>query len=223
MGTMTDNFTDTSGTLLSAHTTDSAHTWVLGPSATGTMSIHTSGTEAYGNATARYYSTFVPATADYTITMVISAITSGDVSEGILARMSTTDQTYYWFFWHSGNARWELRQYVSGTPSDLDTYSGDSPIGATPMTMTVEITDAAKILKINGVTRINYTATNTITAAGRPGIVGGDNGTADRVDSYVVTEAAGGSAALPGTDTASVAETDVVRPVSVTLSIQESG
>lgn len=181
-----DNFTDTDATILTDHTSDSSHTWGKVAGNTGNLTINANTLYSSSADTANmYYSSFVPADAEYIVKATIYSASYG-TTPYVCGRVSTTERTGYCVNWTEGN--WALRQWVNGTRTDLATYAGDTP--TTAKVVKLEITDAAKKVYIDDVERINYTTDNTITAAGRPGLATyySDASTAHYLDTWEVWE-----------------------------------
>ena len=179
-----DTFTDTDGTSLASHTSDSGHSWNVG-SGSGTLSITSN---AVPNVGARrwYYSGYTPSSADYDVTAVIAQ--TGSYSGGPALRMDTAARTYYFGHWE--NTEWRITKYLSGSETSLGNYSGDSPVGTT-RTARISANGSTIKLFIGGVERISVTDTD-ISAAGRPGIETSD--TTGTIDDWSVDAASGGGA-----------------------------
>lgn len=194
MATATDTFTDTAGVNLTAHTADTGESYTKASGMTGNMVIYTDGTQLQGSGLIDdgHYSSFVPATAEYDITLSLSNVPAGNVQQGILGRQSTTANTKYWGFWHGSNARWELRQVIAGASTTLSTAATNNPEGTTG-DFKMEIRDATKKL-FWGATELLSSTDNTITAAGRGGLIGGDINTSRSTTFVIADVAAGGTA-----------------------------
>ena len=196
MATAYDNFTDTAATLLNSHTADTGQTWASAPSNSGNMFIYTNGVElqSRGDGTDSHYSSFVPATAEYDVTISLSNTASGTLSVVASFRQSTSVDTVYRGFWNGYGPYWELRRIVAGSSTTLATAGGNSPVGTTG-NLKFEGRDATKKL-FWGATELLSNTDNTITAAGRPGVRGGDAGSS-RITYWEAVDVAGGGTGNP--------------------------
>lgn len=162
---VTDNFTDTNSTALSSHTSDSAHTWTQNNG--GTMIIYNNRCESsQSTSQGFYYSSYVPSSADYTVSADVMAAGSG-VPVFVAGRCSTSAVTMYGCRWN-GSTTWELTKWVSGTRTVIGSYAGDTPVD-TLRSVELIMSGTTISFKIGGVERISVTD-SSISAAGRPGI-----------------------------------------------------
>ena len=162
---LNDTFTDTNSTALSSHTSDSAHTWTQNGG--GGLQIYSNRVESTSSTSAGlYYSSFVPADADYTVTLDMITVGTG-IAPFVAGRCSTSAVTMYGCRWN-GTDTWELIRWVSGTRTVIGTYVGDSPVGSS-RTVSLSMVGSTISVSIDGVSRISVTDTG-ISAAGRPGI-----------------------------------------------------
>lgn len=191
MATSTDSFNDTASTALTSHTGDTGETYTKASGMTGNMIISSTGDQIQGSGAIDdgHYTSFVPSTAEYDITLSLSNNPTGFVTCGINGRQDTAANTRYWGFWHGSNARWELRRIVAGASTTLATAATNSPEGTTG-DFKMEIRDATKKL-FWGATELLSDTDNTITAAGRPGLIGGDSSSC-RATTLVVTDVSTG-------------------------------
>lgn len=196
MATATDNFTDTDGTNLTAHTADTGETYTNHPSYAGNNTINTNKLrcDTGGNGTLAICS-FSPASADYSAQINCTDTPSGSVSVVIGCRWSSLVQTGYVSYWAGSNSRWELRSYVVGVNSLLGSYSGDSPETTTVKTQKQTWSGTAGTLDIDSVNRISITDV-AIASAGKAVVGGGDSGSV-KGDTFNVTDAAGAALAIP--------------------------
>lgn len=181
-----DTFTDTAGTALTAHTSDSGATYTASGAGTGVLAIDTGGTALRNTVAADprrlFKASVVPASKDQTITAVYN-INNFNKTHIALAARAVDVNNFYGLGFDSGI--WTLYQFVSGTYTSLATWS-DAANGT--RTVVFSVTDAAKTVTINGTQRINYTATNALTAVGGYGLVawyaeiGAGYGTIDSVE-----------------------------------------
>jgi hypothetical protein len=173
MATANDTFTGADGTSITARNMDSGHSWTLHPTSSTAPTI-VSNTMRSNGTDPTLYASITPATADYSVGLdATTALAGGYHCQGVWARLDTTLLTGIRAWWNGGNARWEVADYVAGVKTVIGNYAGDSPEG-TPRTMSLVVTGTSASLLIGGVTRIN-SATTTITAAGSPGVQGGES------------------------------------------------
>jgi hypothetical protein len=173
----TDSFTGTTGTTLASHTGETGATWAA-YSASGTTALLTDANRLRrnGNATAAYYSSGTPPSADYSVQadIVVKSLLTSDTA-GVIGRATaaTGTSTYYFAQYSVASAGWQLEKSVSGTVTQLgSTYAQTLTAGST-YTLTLELLGSSIRLLVNGTDVIRVTDTS-ITTAGRAGIrVGG--------------------------------------------------
>jgi len=173
-----DTFTGSSGTTLASHTGEVGGTWTQYTGAGTTPALLTDANRVRKSATtgyAAYYSSGVPASADYTVQadVVVKSILSQD-SAGVIGRASTAAQTYYVARYNTSQTRWELAKVVSGTTTVLGSSSQTLTVGAT-YTVRLEMLGSALRVYVNGASVITA-SDSSITAAGRAGIQLGYSG-----------------------------------------------
>ncbi len=179
-----DTFTGTNGTLLTAHTSDSGHSWVVAPSETATGTLN-SGTVWDGTNNGIMYLDVAPATADYSVSCTVATASSA-VTGGPAGRISTSVQTFVFVMWNGSD--WVLGQIIAGSFSSLATYTGDDP--STPRTVKLEFSGSNARVLIGGVERIAATAVGT-SSAGRPGINLDGNANTSYLDNFIADQASG--------------------------------
>ena len=159
-----DNFTDANGTNLSAHTSDSLHTWTQNNGSAVLINNNTiySGQTTEGGF---YYTSAISSGAEYDVQIDVTVGNSADVVLGPAGRIATGANTGYGVVCNGGS--WRLYEVIGGTETSIGSYSGDSP--TTTKTVLLQIRNATKKVFINGVERIS-SANNNITDAGRAGI-----------------------------------------------------
>ena len=116
-----DPFTDTAGTLLSAHTGTTGATWTKNTSnGSGTMSIGTN--DLYCSlSTSAYTASGTPSTADYTVESDLNFLTIvASTHVGILARWSSSVDTGYFLDYQQGTG-FVLYRHVAGASTTLGT------------------------------------------------------------------------------------------------------
>lgn len=185
-----DTFTDTNGTSLASHTSDSGHTWTnRGGGSALAINTNRVNTVTGGQSFDGYYSSAVPASADYDVQADITA-TGTQTPPGITGRQATGADTCYHVRIEAGT--WHLRSRVAGTVTDLGSYTGDTPSGLTNMLRMVG--SSIEVLN-NGVSRISVTNSD-VTATGRPGVASyfDDGGALRYLDNWIATDAVVGRA-----------------------------
>lgn len=165
-----DTLTDSDTTALPSHTSDSTHTWTQNGG--GGLQIYNNRVEStQSTSVGLYYSSYTPADAAYSVQMDITA--SGSAVPPVPAvRCSTSVVTMYMVRW-DGVDTWDLYKVVSGSPSVIAEYVGDSPVTST-REVKLSVSGSATtnlVVTIDGTERINYNdSSSPITDAGRPGI-----------------------------------------------------
>jgi hypothetical protein len=168
---LVDSFTDTNNTDLSAHTGETGATWTLHPSySSGAAQIAFN--QLRNVTTYAYYASGTPSSSEYTVTAVLNAKQTyvDNRGIGIAGRMDTATNTMYLAQYAYLNSRWELFKGVSGTFTSLGTYS-QTLVDGESYTLTLEITNGAKRLIVDGIERISSTD-NAITGSGTVGVRG---------------------------------------------------
>lgn len=120
---ITDNFTDTDGVLITAHTSDTGQGYVrqAGVTAPVNDALIFSNRLYSRSVNGIYRANFVMPTPNYDVEAVIDVITRVGIV-GVTARASNTQRTYYtWRHQDSGN--WQLQKYINGTLTVLSTFS----------------------------------------------------------------------------------------------------
>lgn len=179
-----DNFTDTNGTLLTAHTpsgTGCSGTWTVETGSSGNGEIQTNSLEDQNGDAPTLYHSGTPATAEYDVQATITG--AGDTG-GPAGRCSAIAATFYYAYWANGSNEWRLTRSVATVQTTLATAVTDDPNGSV-RTVKLQIRDAAKKVFIGGVERIT-SADNTITAAGSAGWTG-SGVTSDDTDDWIAS------------------------------------
>jgi hypothetical protein len=165
-----DNFTDTAGTNVVSHTSDSGHTWANNTAYSGVPNI-ASGTAALvlTSSSAGMVSSVTPPAADYSVTGVVKCVTvrTGEIV-GVIGRSSTTAKTFYKAIYTQGTG-FQLFSVVATVATQIgSTYSGVT-IGA-GQSATIKLTMAGTTISmsVNG----TVVATGTDSALSAAGAVG---------------------------------------------------
>lgn len=169
-----DTFTDTNGTLLSAHTSDSAHTWTKSGGGSN-IDIQTNKIRAAtANQFGLYYISATSTSADYSVQGTITETSYGNITPGIAGRISTSATTGYYVSWGETYGRWDLYSVTDeyGVTS-LGSWAVASGNPGDPATAAVvvklEMIGSAIKVYFDGTQRISVTNT-AWTAAGRAGV-----------------------------------------------------
>ncbi len=183
-----DTFTGTNGTLLTAHASDSGHSWVVPPGQTTTGTLE-SGAVWDGGNNGIVYLDIAPASADYSVQTDCYA--PSGILGGPAVRVATGANTCVSSEWNGTD--WVLFELVAGVFTSLGTYTGDAP--STLRTVTIEGSGTQVRLLIGGVERIAPVTTGVV-AAGRPGMNLNGNTSANYLDNFVADQVAGGVTSL---------------------------
>ena len=163
---VSDLMTGSDGTDLTAHTGEIGATWSKVTGVTGVIKLTSNRCKGDSGGVSLYYASGDPTSAEYDVEADIYVISSTDYP-GIGGRVSTSAETGY-FVWHDPSNEWHLVQMISGTQTDLGSYS-QALVSGTTYHVKLEIRDATKKVFIDGVERIS-SSDNTITAAGKAAI-----------------------------------------------------
>ena len=166
MTIFTDTFTDSDGTALTAHTSDSGQSWVfaLGLDA---ATIQTNKAIALtGVGTGVYYLNATPATADYTVEADITI--ASDSGSGVVGRCNAAGNTFYLARYLKSAGEWQLFAFVSGTATNIGSYA-EAITNGTVKNVRLDMSGTAIKVYIDDVLRINVTNAS-VTSAGNPGL-----------------------------------------------------
>jgi lysophospholipase L1-like esterase len=183
-----DLFTDTNGTALESHTADSGATWTKHSASAGGATINSNKVSGVSNATlALYYSSVIPASADYDVQADITFTTAASALSGIAGRIDPSAATLYFFRYSgaTGSGQYQLYKTVAGTSTLIGSYNAAESNGVT-RTLRLSMYGSVISAWIDGVQRIAV-IDSAITAAGRPGLRIGNSNTLDSVDNWSVT------------------------------------
>lgn len=167
---VTDSFTDTDGVAITAHTPDTGGTWSLHPSSVSGAAaiIATNRIRANHSGDNIFYHSNDPATPDYIVEADLRVLTlvAGNLV-GVHGRCSTSVKTNY-FFGYSTDSAWHLFKNVSGSFTDLGSFS---QVLSTSTTYHIKLEMLGSTINgyVDGVLRITATD-SAITAAGKCGI-----------------------------------------------------
>lgn len=158
---LSDTFTATDGTLVTARNADSGQAWTA---LTGNLVIASNRARA-NTATVVVQSEWTPAGAEYDIEADFYVHTATSQSAFIAARIQSST-TYVVFGWLNGPG-WTIGHTVSGSFTN-NSSSGDTLVAGNTYHLKAEVRDGTKRLYVDGVLKCSTTA-NNITDAGKVG------------------------------------------------------
>lgn len=161
-----DTFTAADGTLLTAHTSDSGHSWATHAESTGVFDIYQNGVRLVTAGTGSQYvlASAVCPVDTYTVEAAMYYVANSGGC-GIVARFDPTTRDGYALRHYSST--WQLIRVVAGSETLIGSYSQSLSTGT--YTITFELGDGTQRVLINGVERIS-TADTAVTGTGRIGI-----------------------------------------------------
>jgi hypothetical protein len=200
---LTANFTGTLDTNLTGYTSDSGGSWTKHPNWSGDLVLSGNGRcyfKTAGNTVGLYYASETPASADYTVTGVfrrLSGVTGQEI--GVMGRVSTTNNEWYWARWSHANTRWELYRGITLIGNVADTWTDGTD-------KTVELVMAGDQIsvKVGGSTVIGPVTDGTYSAAGKAAVVISGAVSASTTGYHIDSVTAGDGAASLAAGTASV-------------------
>lgn len=160
------DFTGTDSTELSAVDGN----WAKISPATGNLTISSNRIIGDAGATAAYYHSASPGTADYSVSCDIIRQSTGTVSgAGVVGRASTGAQTYYHARYNAGQV--QLYKFVSGTATLLGTaYTTGTLTVGVAYRLELVMNGTSISAKWDGVTRVGPVTDSAITANGNAGV-----------------------------------------------------
>lgn len=168
MGIFNDTFTDAPATNLTAHTSDSGHSWTIHPVfSSGATVDSTTLRNTTNNVTSWAYSSWVPSSANYDVYTVLDTKNLAQQSYvGCVGRMNIADDYGIELLWQSDNDRWDLREVINGTATVKASFAQVDPDG-----VIAKLQMRGTIVKmfISGVEQGSFVT--TVTAVGRAGSV----------------------------------------------------
>lgn len=167
-----DSFTDVDGTLLTAHTTDSGHNYVIGAAGTFNAEPVLEGGRLRGpGSTGIWRAVAAAPSADCEIEGTIdflSIVTSENV--GAVLRLAAASNTYYWFRYGHTQGGFELYKTVAGTSTKLGTTYADTFTSGSRNFLLRAIGTTISLFIDNMSTPKIAVTDSAITAAGFPGV-----------------------------------------------------
>lgn len=170
MATYTDNFNDTAGTALTAHTSDSGDSWTV---PVGTSPVITSSNRLRPNFNGTsggigLYSV-APGSADYPVTSVCRLQTYLGTQLGAAARWDAAANSGYYCYYFAFDSKIYLIRRTNGSNATLGSVSTNFNLN-TNYSLTLELTGAAYAVRLGSTTIISGTDGSPITAAGKAGV-----------------------------------------------------
>jgi hypothetical protein len=177
MSFLTDTFSDTSGTLASAHTSDSGAPATV---VAGDTSAQMQGgyLQAWGADSFIVFGVS-PAGTDYTVSASIYRGGSPyyGLLGGVIARGSLSSATGYVFGWDPAAALWKLQRHVGGVVTSLGTDASNAVAFSTPTAISLKVAgagaDVTLTAKVGATTLFSGAVTDSsgsrIVAANQPG------------------------------------------------------
>jgi hypothetical protein len=185
-----DSFTDTSGTALLSHTGENGATWTKHPTRPSPFAITNANrvrpTFLTALAGSFYYSSWVPASAEYDISAKFRFVGTMQTSYfvGVFFRCDTAVETGYQLSYVPSSGDWQLNKFVAGAATLLGNYVASYSNG-TDVNIVVKCRNAKKQVYIDGVLRIE-TTDNAVTGAGRIALRGvGASTSSDTTDYHL--------------------------------------
>jgi hypothetical protein len=173
-----DAFTDTTGTLLSAHTPTAGGSWAICTGTTNTARITSGGRtrNSFSAGEADYLCQGTPGSADYTVQADLWAGSSAATNyAGLYGRSDpsggqngTTGKTYLSLY-DGGAPGWLLTKAVNNTFTQLGSTFSQSLTLSTSTTFKMTMTGTSLVLNVAGTDRVT-TTDSAVTAAGQAGV-----------------------------------------------------
>jgi hypothetical protein len=220
---VSDTFTDTAATALTAHTGEVGATWTNQVGAGST--VISSSNRLRCNGAAHHYASGSPASADYDVQADFHCLTLTNVA-GICGRSRTDVNTNYAATYNSTAATpcWELRKTITGANTILASYN-ETLTASQTYVCKLEMRGSTLKVYIDGVERCS-SSDGDITAAGFAGIrnISGSAGnlTGVHLDNYSAEDAPASDVTVTHTAGDFVAATSTDTPM-VTTSHTDSG
>lgn len=157
--TVTDTFTDTAGTSLTAHTPEVGGAWVLSAGeSSGAMSISSAGRAYSADMIGTFRNTAaMPFANQYVEADLVRLSAVSGHSAGIAARMEDAFRSHYFARYAIDQSRWDLFKAVNGTFTNLGSYDDAGFTDGTTRKCRLECDGTTITMKIDGVTRVSVT------------------------------------------------------------------
>jgi hypothetical protein len=166
---LNDTFTAADGTLLTAHTSESGHTWSK-ISGTGAGTIQSGRLYISPSSQTDYRSSAAPSSADYEVTASVHITSELNSGAGIMARVSPSARTYYGMeLWRSTTWFALIFKVVAGAFTFFTTPGIADPGAGADVPLLLRVEGNQITATVNGVTYGPF-IDSTISAAGTPGV-----------------------------------------------------
>lgn len=174
---LSDSFTDTAGTDVTAHTGETGATWTEHSSyTTGSWVISDANRArpAASGVVSLYYASGAPLSGNHFVEAVYRAITvPGSGWAGVAARVSTAAATYYWAIYNFAAGRWELWRAVAGPGTLMGSYTQTLSAGV-DYTLRLRCFNTDISLWVDGVSRVAVSNGN-VAGTGRASLIANGN------------------------------------------------
>ncbi len=192
-----DSLTDAEGVSLQNHTGENGLTWTKHANSAPSIPF-TNANRLRAGGTGFAYCSIILASADYKVTGKIYAASTATTTMGVIGRVATDATTFYAALYDRAIAGWQLAKFVSGTQTNLGSYSQAMAAGA-GADVTLWMEGSTIKLLVNGVERVSTTDAS-ITAAGRAGVRcsgSGSNTAGMQLDSFTLEDFLTSGAKIP--------------------------
>lgn len=221
-----DSFSGTDGTLLSTYSAN----WVKhSSSGAGTLLIYSDrARKNEGGDEALYYHSGTPGGADYSVTSIITCVSSASGNPGVCGRINTAANTFYMARYDTASGGWQLYKRVTGTFTQLGSTSTQTFASGSKEIKLKMVGSAIELFKEGGGSATISATDSAITAAGKAGLrasAAATDTTSYHFENFSADDISGGATGSfavteSGSDTPSFAG-DVI--VSGSFAVSESG
>jgi hypothetical protein len=161
---LTDNFTDTDGVLITAHTSDTLQGYVRQAGVTAPANdAEIFNNRVFGRSpNGVYRANFTMPSPDYEVEAVVNVLSNTGIL-GITARASSANREYYVWRYRDGGGGFTLRKWVNGTETVLFTFAQVLIAG---QTVTLKIVCRGNVIEgfVNGVKRASVVDSDIVLA-----------------------------------------------------------
>lgn len=222
---LNDTFTDTDGTLLSAHTGELGATWTIHPTQTTTIQVVSNRVRSSSTSAtvAWYYASGTPATADYDVEVVVY-VASSTAEFSLGGRLDTVAGTQYEMQAQGTSSVYRLRRVINGTSTTIGS-AANTFVPGTSVTMKLEMRGDQISAYADGVRIIGPITDTNITAVGKAGLrfYGSFSDTTSfHVDSIIGDDLSVSQYARPTTDVTAGAWTNQAGGTALAAAIGET-
>jgi len=196
----TDSFTDSAGTLITAHTSDSGHSWTLHPATGASSNSQISNANRFRNGSSTKiivaYINSAPASADYDVQAGLVYKTDQNQVVSVLGRIDTAVDTWIRFghFTNSVSHKWQVQESVNGTAVQIGSDSNQTLTVDQEYTAKLSIRGPTVNVSVDGAAVCGSPITTSVTGAGRAGIhfnaIAMTDSTGTHIDNFSANDAA---------------------------------